>query len=528
MFIMQHMEIIYTIFTLIFIFFISIIKKKYIFFKRKKYNLFFVNVSIKDTISLIIFEESNEIIKKQELSFDLFCENFFLKQKLRDEFLDFLKNEQIFFYYNANIKKKKKFFFFEKISKKKENQKKNNILVKLFCFENHTTPFDDYYNFNETQKKIVNYNNFFKKTKFFIRIDLYAEEILEKEHLILIIENIYSIIGDKKIYIMPNKILIEEKKISFFIIDLFNNKIKNIEFLMNNILDGTKKLLKKLYNSEITIYAGILKNKNMKKLDLEKIEIEINNLMKFGFEKNIAVINEKNMNNFEQIKEDINNKKKIFVFKNILNTKNNEKIGKIVNIYVNKKNINILDFGYNSQDDNLIIKNFFLKLFEQLKIIPAQDDKQDNKNVINIFLENISYTSIYNKKFLFSFIQKQICERFNVKIFIYLNIEENFEFSIIKKINLINYLDEIKSNNDKIKFYSYINDGFFLNNDIFNVVDAFLMKYSNNSLKIIEKLLKHKKTIILKINNLKKIKKLIENNVIKYTTNDKFIINEVI
>ena len=527
---MQYIEIIYTFFTLIFIFFISIIKKKYIFFKQKKYNLFFINVSIKNNISLIIFEESNEIIKKQELSFDLFCENFFLKQKLRDKFLDFLKNEQKFFYYNVNIKKKRNSFFFEKISKKKENRKKNDILVKLFYFENHATPFDDCYNFNETQKKIVDYNKFFKKTKFFIRIDLYAEEILEKEHLILIIENIYSIIGDKKIYITPNKILIEEKKISLFIIDLFNNKIKNIEFLTDSILDGTKKLLKKLCNNEITIYAGILKNKNMKKLDLEKIEIEINNLMEFGLEKNIAVINEKNMNNFEQIKEDINNKnkKKIFVFKNILNTENNKKIGEIVNVYVNKKNINILDFGYNSQDDNLIIEKFFLKLFEQLKISPVQNDKQDNKNIINIFLENISYTSIYNKKFLFSFIQKQICEKFNIKIFIYLNIEENFEFSIIEKINLINYLNEIKSNNDKIKFYSYINDDFFLNSDMFNIVDAFLIKYSNNNLKIIEKLLKHKKTVILKINNLKKIKKLIENNIVKYAVNDKCIINEVI
>ena len=69
---------------------------------------------------------------------------------------------------------------------------------------------------------------------------------------------------------------------------------------------------------------------------------------------------------------------------------------------------------------------------------------------------------------------------------------------------------------------------FFLNNDIFNIIDAFLIKYSNNNLKIIEKLLKHKKTVILKINNLKKIKKLIENNIIKYVVNDKCIINEVI
>ena len=97
-----------------------------------------------------------------------------------------------------------------------------------------------------------------------------------------------------------------------------------------------------------------------------------------------------------------------------------------------------------------------------------------------------------------------------------LKIENISKSQIIKKIDFINYLKKIK--NDKIKFCFNINEDniFLLNDDIFEIFDVIFIDYSANFFNIIKKILKYNKMIILKINDLNKIKKIIENNIVKY------------
>lgn len=326
--------------------------------------------------------------------------------------------------------------------------------------------------------------SFNNKLKEIEEFDVYENDLQYKEAIIDVLEqnnNFDILIIYEK---LPGEINIKDliKKIKNI-----NNKI-NFIFILENKNEKLEKLLfdenikNIFYNKEININNFILKIKNIKFNNEEKLIEKINNLEKIISNKNNEILNYKN--------NLINNKNsKIIVFYG--NYKNNKKL--IINnlLFIENKKILIIDFDnkfknktINKKENNNNLKDFIIKLNKNINLFNFNLFIKNKKNNIN---------KIINKLFL---------EFSNKYDFILINLNNNkYEKYFLKNTEKIIFILEL-NNIEEIKKINKLINNLILNNLINkNKINILINKYNKKSINY--KLIKN---IFLNYNIIGKIK----------------------
>ncbi|MBP5301485.1 MAG: hypothetical protein J6Y70_01210 [Bacilli bacterium] len=494
---------------------IKIVEKKQKQYNHNIFNFFYINIEIPDFFSnselniknienifCTIFE-NNKPIKKEKMTFDVFCQKFYFHKKLKLVFFTFLQQEQKYFFHAFNEQKKRKSFFIEKVY----NHENKSILLKFYSFKNKSINIYD----KVDEQKI---KNIFSKIKIFAKIDFYANENL-KDYFNLFKENVYEVVNNKKIYFMsPNK-KENENSFSIFIFDLENSNIQKTKILLKKIAELFQKFLNHInYLEDFDVYSCLIK-KNKKDINENNWKNKINSLIKYSFNQKIAILDQTLADNIEKNNKEI--EKCTFDFTDIYDVEREKNLGYLVKICNNIWNYDLLKFNF------LTIKSTIQRLMQEFNCDSKNITTTNNANKnTNLFLK-VDILSIYNNENIITKLQS-ICETFKITIFLCFEMNKLFKSQITKKTILADQIEKMKKQNNKIKFCLYLKeDQLFIDDDTSEIFDCFIIYLLNFSyFKVIfEKLLKYHKIIILEnINGIEKIKKLIRKG-IGYIANNK-------